>query len=482
MPLSVKHRTLAPAPAWAVDSPNELRSLRSACAGGRTRNINSLASSDASSCSFAPLVDPSQADLTPKERWFLGFFRRITAQTNATYFNKAFWGQLVHQASEIQPAVRHAVIGISSLHWSGMMKSNPATDDKIESFSLHQCGKALMYLQDNLVANISRRQRMETVLISCGILLAFAFSQGDARAGGCHLRAGYELLLEWQKFEMDKSPIGAVVLQSFSQIHLDWPPLMDPDDDSKSYSYPLQLAVDYQMEVLIETPEETCGILLILGWLALQMKAQPSMGVDADSAPFAVLKRLQYWKGLILQREHDSSQPRRDTIAILNIWSEVILIKGLADGRLQAGELRYDDFLSHFQRTVLFGKGLLVEGSLPSSWTRSGIVAPLFFCAFKCRDWVTRREALGLLSGWDREQGIWSISSVALVLDRLIQIESKDYQPGETIAESARIDAVRVDFLSGETKVRFWYRRPISSNQESHRDDLRVWDSELIPY
>lgn len=67
---------------------------------------------------------------------------------------------------------------------------------------------------------------------------------------------------------------------------------MDPDNDSKGYSYPLQLAVDYQIEVLIETPKETCGILLILGWLALQMKAQPSMGVDTDSAPFAVLKRL----------------------------------------------------------------------------------------------------------------------------------------------------------------------------------------------
>lgn len=73
------------------------------------------------------------------------------------------------------------------------MKSKLATDDKIKSFSLHQCNKALMYLQHNLMADISRRQRMETVLISCGMLLAFAFGQGDARAGGCHLRAGYEL-------------------------------------------------------------------------------------------------------------------------------------------------------------------------------------------------------------------------------------------------------------------------------------------------
>jgi hypothetical protein len=431
---------------------------------------------------LAPLVDASQADLTLKERWFLDFFRRVTAQTNATYFNKSFWGQLVHQASEIQPAVRHAVIGISSLHWSSMMKSNPAADDTIASFPLQQCGKALIHLQRNLVADISRRQRMETVLIPCGILLAFAFSQGDARAGGCHLRAGYELLHEWQKFKMDKSPIGAIVLQSFNQIHLDWPPLMDPEADFKSYSYPLQLAADYQMEVLVETPEEACGILLILGWLVLQMKPQPSMGVYTDSAPFAALKRLEYWKSLILQRGHDLSQPRRDTVAILNMWSEVILIKGLTDGRLQEGEMRYDDFLSHFQRTVQLGKELLVQGSLLSSWTRSGVVTPLFFCAFKCRDWVIRREALGLLSRWDHEQGIWSISGSALVLDRLIKIESKDYQPWETISESARIDAVRVDFLSGETKVRFWYRRPVSSDRKSQRDDVRAWDSELIPY
>lgn len=75
-----------------------------------------------------------------------------------------------------------------------------------------------MHLQDNLAANISRRGRIETVLISCSILLSFAFNQGDARSGGCRFRAGYELLQEWQKFKMDRSPIGAIILQSVSQI------------------------------------------------------------------------------------------------------------------------------------------------------------------------------------------------------------------------------------------------------------------------
>ncbi|KAJ5368399.1 uncharacterized protein N7496_008159 [Penicillium cataractarum] len=336
---------------------------------------------------------------------------------------------LVHQASEIQPAVRYAVVGIGSLHWSGMKNTNATAACQMPSFSLRQCNKAHEHLQQNLAADISRRPRMETVLISCAIMLAFAFSQGDARAGGCHLRAGYALLHEWQRVQMDKSPIGAVALESFYQVYLDWPPLMGTEADLKDFSYPLQLATEYQMDVLIETPEEACGILLILGWLVLQMMPGPPTNMSVDSAPFSVLEKLQHWKSLILQRGHNLSQARRDTIAILDIWSEVILIKGLTDNRLEEGETRYDDYSSHFQRTVQQGKKILAQRSLRSSWAASGTVAPLFFCAFKCRDWAIRREALDLLSGQSSEQGIWSISKTSLVLDRLIKIESEGYQP-----------------------------------------------------
>lgn len=67
------------------------------------------------------------------------------------------------------------------------------------------------------------------------------------------------------------------------------------------------------------------------------------------------------------------------------------------------------------------------------------------------------------------------------MLDHLIEIESKDHPPGEKIAESARIDAVRVDVVSGETKVHFWNCRPIFSNQESRQDETGELDNELVP-
>ncbi|KAJ5109361.1 hypothetical protein N7456_006036 [Penicillium angulare] len=340
----------------------------------------------------------------------------------------------------------------------------------------------MKHLQENLTAEIARRLRMETVLISCGILLAFAFSQGDARAGGYHLRAGYELLQQWQRVGMDNSPIGTVILGSFYQLHLDWPSLVDSDIPTKSYSFPVQLAAEYQSEALIETPEEACGALLILGWLALQMKPQPVTGSFAESTPSAVLVRLQQWKDLIIKQGGPLSQERQDTIAILDVWCGVLLIKGLADNRLEEGEMRYDDYSSYFQATVQQAKELLARESLQNSWVRSGVVAPLFFCVFKCRDYAIRREALQLMSEWEDERGVWSISKPCLVLDCLIRIESKGHESWETIPMSARIDAVRVEFLPGETKVQFWYRRPDCLDQEGHPDYAWVWNYEIISY
>ena len=392
------------APARATDALGTPQSAASRTPTN-TQEAPRVIRSRTGSRSLAPLVDPSQADLTPKERWFLDFFRHVTARTNATFFNEEFWGHLVHQASEIQPAVRHSAIGISALHWTSLVKNHSVPDDQDPSFALQQCSKAFSHLHTNLGAKISRCERMEAVLISCGILLAFAFGQGDARGCGCHFRAGFEMLQEWQRYQMDNSPIGLVVLKSFNQLHLDWLPLVGPDEELKNYSYPLRLAVDYQMDVVVETPEDACGALLILGWLTLQMKPQRAEGQPADSASSAFLQRLDYWKALILKKKVDMSQETRETIAILDLWREVVLIKYLTDDRLEEGEMRYDDYLSHFQRTVELGK-LLTYGALSTSWAWSAVVTPLFFCAFKCRDWVTRREAVNLLLFWRHEQGI----------------------------------------------------------------------------
>ncbi|KAJ5280248.1 hypothetical protein N7478_005620 [Penicillium angulare] len=467
----MRHRQLAPA--GAVE---ELHSSEE-----RRQIVHQWKTSNSHSCLLALPVDASQTNLTFQERWFLDFFRRVTARSNATYFNRAFWGMLVHQASEIQPAVRYAAIGIGSLHWGAMTKTNRVAPNQIASFSLGQCNKAMEHLQQNLNAEIPRRPRMETVLISCGILLAFSFGQGDARAGGYHLRAGYELLQQWQRVGMDNSPVGTVILGSFYQLHLDWPSLVESGIAPKTYSYPVQLTAEYQSEALIETPEEACGALLILGWLALQMKPHRVTG-SFESTPSAVLIRLRQWKGLILMGSDHSSQEKQDTIAILDVWCGVLLIKSLADDRLEEGEMRYDDYSSHFQRTIEQAKGLLARESLQNSWVRSGVVAPLFFCAFKCRDWTIRREALQLMSEWSGEQGVWSISKSYLVLGRLIRIESEGYESWERIPETARIDAVRVEFLPGETKVQFWYRRPVRLDQEDHPCHTWAWDYEIVSY
>ncbi|KAJ5116794.1 hypothetical protein N7456_001142 [Penicillium angulare] len=427
---------------------------------------------------LASIPDANQLELTFDEGWFLDFFRRVTAQTIAVYYKNEFWQKLVHQACATQVVVRHSAIAIGALHWSRMSKSLLVSGNKPTYFVLNQFSKVFRHLHHELDSEIPRKQRMEAILISCGILVSSAFAQGDAQGCGCHFRAGYELLNNWQRFQMDNSSIGIIVLKMFNQVYLDWPPLIG-HAGAKSHSYPLQLVQDYQVDRMIETPEDACGVLTILGWLTLQMRPLSNIGRRTDSASFMVLEKLNHWKHILLQQEKRLSESRHQAFVMMDMWSEVVLIKCLSDEWIHDGEMRYDNFLSHFQRILQLGEDLALNVSLSRSWALSGIVTPLFYCAFKCRDWITRRKAISLLQRGDHEQGIWSFSGVALVLDRLVGIESEGFLEHEVIAPSSRIDALHVDFLSGVPNLQLSYRR---TARQHDCGDTSVWGKELIEY
>ncbi|KAJ6015759.1 hypothetical protein N7540_010350 [Penicillium herquei] len=371
------------------------------------------------------------------------------------------------------------------------MQIQKGSKDVVISLPLQQCGKALQHLQDNLSANLSSRARMESVLVSCLILMAFSFSFGDAQAASCHLQAGYQLLHDWQKVGMYNSPVGPTVLQTLNQPHLEWLPVTERRHGLEvSYFWPVILAGNYDLITSVKTPEEAGGIMVILGWLVLQIRPKDIGGRKSPasrtrSAAQATLDRIAQWKIQALQSTVDGYEDEvrldiQKTVAIFDIWAETMLVKILTDDRIEKGESRYDSCLIHFKRIIQLVKVLLKLGSL--KWTRAMIVTPIFFCAFKCRDWYVRREALALMTGWEREEGIWSVSGPALVLARLIEIESKNLTPIDIVPEQARIDATRVDFLPQEAMVRFWFRRALPTGLWRSSDARWVWDSELISY
>lgn len=98
--------------------------------------------------------------------------------------------------------------------------------------------------------------------------------------------------------------------------------------------------------------------------------------------------------------------------------------------------------VEHLTSTLSLGDALpLDRESVPFSM-ELGIIHPLFFIAWKCRDWSLRRRAIAQLRKCGKE-GVWEGPIMAVVADRICQIEERGLKYGDMVPEAARIHDMR---------------------------------------
>jgi hypothetical protein len=408
------------------------------------------------------------------ERFFFNLFLRNTSRQCAGYFNDEFWQLLMPQASEIQPAVRHAVIGIGSLHWRFESRTNSHNADVSldRSFHLRQCSKAIACLQHDLLAKAQPDiAHMENVLITCVALTVLALFQTNVHAAQSHMDSGFKLLKQCQEqSDFCNSSTGSLLIRKFTQLKLHWTTFTNPETFvTGNRSTPQQLQgtgirnrshTSYKMQPTERSLGSEKAAILSNFWALQGQQKQIPTAYDATS--------------------------RRDYITqtLLEIWNQVIYIKAASEAVHNNYEMAYDGLLDHFRQAVWLTRALLESDSanseplMPTFSVRAGIIQPLFFCGFKCRDWTVRREALGLLRTRQRQEGIWRTHEAALVLERLIDIESEGILVEGMVPESFRVDSVRIEVID-DSNVRFWYRRH-HAHQNGDCDDL--WHTELLSH
>lgn len=408
-----------------------------------------------------PLDDTSIVDLEPDERFYLNFFRQSTSRQFACYFNRTFWNQIVHQVSEIQPAVRHAAISLAAFHWYYEAES---VDTKVQLFAMKQCNTAIAYLRGNTVASLPSRIRMEMILTCCLSLVALSFMQGDAKAATCHLQSGWKILNQWQKVAMNHSPLGPVLLQAFTQVKLRWYSLAEGDMYPNS-KIPSLIASQFPLIEDLEAGEQMAGFLVAIGWLALQIRSQSEQIPYSRKQNVAIVtvEKFRSWRSKIKSRDwscENFSRSRSMTL-LIEIWIEVIDIRIASDSKLEDGETRYDQYLPRFWKTIrLVQELLLIVG--PDVWM--GILTPVIFCAWKCRDYQLRQEVLCLMSYWPLYLDDWFLSVAFSMISKVIDIESGGLSPLHVVPEPARIDCMRVCFSASKPKVLIEYHRSGYSN------------------
>lgn len=107
-----------------------------------------------------------------REQRSFHFFRHTTVTQLSGFFGEDMWDRLVLQTSHFEPAIRHAVIALGSLHerfvgHSGLISQR----DSLDNFALQQYNLAIR----SLMEPVSRKKRPSTdvCLVACTLFACF---------------------------------------------------------------------------------------------------------------------------------------------------------------------------------------------------------------------------------------------------------------------------------------------------------------------
>ncbi|KAJ5104427.1 Protein of unknown function DUF3468 [Penicillium alfredii] len=451
-------------------------------------------SSARSSRPLTLLVEGTQVDLSPTERWYFNLFRQSTSTQCAGYSEDPFWQRLVHQVAAAQPAVRHATVAMSALHWRFVQGKGVQND----TFALRQCNKAISELRNQILArDQSSPLHTEAVLVTCIVLVALALLQGDAHAVDCHLRAGYALLNEWLKTS-PKSAAVPLLVQTFAQLHLHWASFTN----LKGYmgdnyeTLPRMLTDSFtRFAGPVDDRRKGSMSLALRGWMLI-LKNSHVLAFDTisqldDETRFPTVDNLRRWKNELrgFTMLHGPSMSQRDSsgLLLLNFWAEFIPIMITVASKalpLHRQQMEYDKFLPNFRRVLQLGELFMksfTSSPAPVFSIKTGIISTFFMCGIKCRDPAVRQNVLRVLRTYERREGIWKSSQAARILQRVFEIESQGVRPGDVIPASARINMMKLDLLPDESKIHLQYHRFRDSELPKDASD-GTWDEEWLSF
>lgn len=423
----------------------------------------------------------------------LGFFRTRTAVIFAGYCDSGFWDRVILQVSATEPAVRHAVIALGSLHEFFDTQQPGAGYDanhKTMQFSLQQYNKAIASL--NRLLSAMSTPSVEVVLICCALFISIESIQGNYATTARHLLGGSKILSDWLSSHDRKKPglvrdellpiFVRLNIQVKSLVELPFPSL-EPNDahsnpfpSSFSTLQEARASLYSQMNKLfdfIQTDETfLCSQSAVPDHIMNEMFAaaeeqnfdesflfsprrSPAELAAATQEKARLLKILEGWQevfGAFLLQASSKMNSRELGGAILlkihylSAWIAVVT----CHSRLQTV---FDEYESQFAKIVSLSNSLISAGDTEGScfgktnfWIDMGVIGPLYLAASRCRNPTVRRQAVQLLR-LPRREGAWDGEAAATVADRIIALEESGLPPvtaARDIPEYARIHVRKV--------------------------------------
>lgn len=418
---------------------------------------------------FVSQVDHGFQGTVQERRAFHRFkYRTVPAFSGGS--ENEFWTDLVLRAATTEPVIRDAVIALGSLHeeyenrggvWDQSVVASTAYKDTAILY-----GKAIRQLYQRIDSVTGETASL--AVIASILFTAFEVLRRNNMAAVVHYQNGMKQLIKQMNQGHGRIERKKPTIRSRSQDDLDrmLRVFARYDIQACTFSKPRTEPLDIDLgrppiDVGLSDVRHYLDNLLIavyqliksdLGMFRYWKAAEVSSAwlEKRDEA----LKTFQEWLNVLEKavpsdavalRNHGITASKSILGLILQVKVAMILLKTCIDC---GPETTFDQFRPEFEEMVsrveavtrilgLSDTEPLHREKVPFSM-ELGVVHPLFFVAWKCRDWSIRRRAISVLRKCGKE-GVWEGPIMAVVAKRLADIEEQGLRPGDFVPELARI-------------------------------------------
>lgn len=379
------------------------------------------------------ILPSSSIDADEQQHFELFWLRTARKLPGAFYSDDV--NAALFQTSISVPAVRHALLALTSVHkyadvYVRYARSSVSTQE--ETFSLVQYNKAIRHLQQGSL--IDRDPSVGMFLVSALLFIFIEYFRGRYRAAELHLEHALKLVSDNEEYleERALSTFKRLYVQYllFQRPRFSWS-FVDKSTDISELSIfsSTHQARSYLENLLLRTYgfSRTTPISSTGSFSRSSCSLKPSTAIKND---------LRSWSRIYDQTMADSRTTKNPyehlAYRLLQIYHTMAEI--MAYTMDEENESRFD---CHTPRFVSMLDQILAAKTISSnvalhlgaqdevshSIADIGLIGPLYYVALKCRVYRLRLHAIRLLEESPHKEGIWDSTLAAKIATKVMHLE-----------------------------------------------------------
>lgn len=346
--------------------------------------------------------------------------------------NSRFWDRTVLQVCHVEPAVRHAVLALSSLHQLSEARQDADVALRHQRYADQHYNQALSAAQSLL--QCSGPEDIDRVLITCLVFTCYENVRGNYAASHVHTGSGRAIMAQHRgrlRRQSRRNDLNEIQ-QLFARLDIG---ALAFSPSNSRYPYDMDSFYATSPNLLpdaFDSIEDARAPLIDHIRWSLVVRLSDFGAVLQDSSLFATLEterskvadHLSRWS--LRFEELAAHDPNASPILVrtLRIWHKLISIDIVANW--YGSELRYDNHVTEYEYIVTTAEEiieLLVQKPDRGLFSFDlGITIPLFATVERCRDPNIRRRALKAMHAGPKQEGTWG-PGAALAAEKWMEFE-----------------------------------------------------------